>query len=119
MPTPIAFFRILALSRTSIRSGRTPSVSAARAVQSATAIGSVHPMAGTTSRFIRATIRARSSRGIAGDSIKIPVRFGKQMTTAHFPHSGRPLPGPDGPDRQTPPETAVVGTAEYPIAKQR
>ena len=50
MPTPMAFFRILALNRTAIRSGSAPNVSVARATHSATAIGSVHPMAGMTSR---------------------------------------------------------------------
>ena len=49
IPTPMAFFNILALNRTSIFSGFAPSVSAALATQSATAIGSVHPIAGITS----------------------------------------------------------------------
>ena len=49
MPTPMAFFRMLALSNRLIVSGLRPSVSAALAVQRATAIGSVQPMAGTTS----------------------------------------------------------------------
>ena len=61
MPTPIAFLSMLALSNTEIRSGRRPSTSAARAVQSDTAIGSVHPIAGTISLFIRAIIELRSA----------------------------------------------------------
>ena len=57
MPTPIAFFRMLALKCNIICSGIKPGFlpswflksSTALATQSATAIGSVHPMAGTTS----------------------------------------------------------------------
>ena len=49
MPTPIAFFRILALSNTFILSGFVSSVSVALATHNATAMGSVHPIAGTTS----------------------------------------------------------------------
>ena len=56
IPTPIAFFKILALNNTSIFSGFTPNVSAALATQSATAIGSVHPIAGITSFFISSII---------------------------------------------------------------
>ncbi len=52
---------MLALNSTEMRSGRLPSVSAARAVQSDTAIGSVHPIAGTISLFIRAIIELRSA----------------------------------------------------------
>ena len=69
IPTPIAFLRMLALRRTAILSGLAPSVSAARAVHSATAIGSVHPMAGTTSRLMRSMILRRSDKdSIAGYS---------------------------------------------------
>ena len=57
MPTPMAFFSMLALSSTLISSGLRPSVSAAFAVQSATAIGSVQPMAGTTSLCMSLTMR--------------------------------------------------------------
>ncbi len=60
MPTPIAFLSMLALNRTSIRSGSAPSSSAARAAHSATATGSVHPMAGITSRRTRSNIRSLS-----------------------------------------------------------
>ena len=56
IPTPMAFFSILALSKTSIFSGFTPNVSAALATQSATAIGSVHPIAGMTSFLINSII---------------------------------------------------------------
>ena len=56
IPTPIAFFRMLALSITVIFSGRLPSISVALATQSATAIGSVQPTAGTTSRAMRSRI---------------------------------------------------------------
>ena len=52
IPTPIAFLSTLALSRTSIRSGVCAKSSLAFAAHSATAIGSVHPMAGTTCRCI-------------------------------------------------------------------
>ena len=51
IPTPIAFFRMLALSKTVIFSGISCNISFARAVQRDTAIGSVHPTAGTTSLF--------------------------------------------------------------------
>lgn len=57
IPTPMAFLRMLALNRAVIFSGREPSVSVARATHSATAIGSVHPMAGTTSRWMSAMMR--------------------------------------------------------------
>ncbi len=60
MPTPIAFLRMFALKRTSIFSGRDPSNSQARATHKATAMGSVHPIAGTTSRFMRAMTASRS-----------------------------------------------------------
>ena len=56
MPTPIAFFRILALNKTSIFSGFAPKVSVAFATHKATAMGSVQPMAGTTSRCTKAII---------------------------------------------------------------
>ena len=56
IPTPMAFFRMFALSSAVIFSGLHPSVSVARAVQSATAMGSVQPTAGTTSRCISAII---------------------------------------------------------------
>ena len=61
IPTPIAFLSTLALKRASMRSGRQPRVSVALATQRATAIGSVQPIAGTISRFIRAIISLRSS----------------------------------------------------------
>ena len=61
MPTPIAFFRILALSLTSTRSGLCPSSSVALAVASATQTGSVQPMAGTTPFLIMRIIASRSS----------------------------------------------------------
>ena len=48
IPTPIAFFRMLALRKTVIFSGRRPNISVALAVHKATAIGSVQPTAGTT-----------------------------------------------------------------------
>ena len=56
IPTPIAFFRILALSNTVIFSGRLFSTSAAFATHNATAIGSVQPMAGITSDLTKAII---------------------------------------------------------------
>ena len=56
IPTPIAFFRMFALRYKEICSGTQPKVSVAFATQSDTAIGSVQPMAGTTSRCIRAMI---------------------------------------------------------------
>ena len=49
MPTPIAFFKIFALKCASTRSGLRPKTSAALAAANATAIGSVHPIAGITS----------------------------------------------------------------------
>ena len=52
MPTPMAFFRILALSKASIRAGRFPRVSVAFATHRDTAMGSVQPIAGTTSCLI-------------------------------------------------------------------
>ena len=64
IPTPMAFFNILALSFTKILSGLLPSISVAFATHKATAIGSVQPIAGTTSRFIKATICSRSEVGI-------------------------------------------------------
>ena len=60
MPTPMAFFSMLALSMTLMLSGRVPRVSVAFATQRATAIGSVHPMAGTTSRLTRFIILSRN-----------------------------------------------------------
>ena len=56
MPTPIAFLSTLALSNTSILVGVEPNTSVALAVASATAIGSVHPIAGTTSCLINEII---------------------------------------------------------------
>ena len=56
MPTPIAFFKILALKRTLIFSGIVPSVSAAFDTHNATAIGSVQPIAGITSRCTKSII---------------------------------------------------------------
>ena len=56
IPTPIAFFRIFALKKTSIVSGAWPKISAALADAKATAIGSVHPIAGITSRWINLII---------------------------------------------------------------
>ena len=59
MPTPMAFLRMLALSRAVIFAGREPRASVALAVASATAIGSVQPMAGTTSLLINDIILSR------------------------------------------------------------
>ena len=56
IPTPIAFFSIFALNNTSIFSGFILRVSAALATQSATAMGSVHPIAGITSFLIKSII---------------------------------------------------------------
>lgn len=56
----MAFLRILAERRATMRSGSVPRISVAFATQRATAMGSVQPMAGTTSRLIRATICSRS-----------------------------------------------------------
>ena len=56
MPTPMAFLRMLALSSAVIFSGLVPNASVARATHRATAMGSVHPTAGTTSRLINAII---------------------------------------------------------------
>ena len=61
IPTPMAFFSMLALSHTAMRLGTQPRISFAFATANATAIGSVHPMAGTTSRFTSAIIRFLSS----------------------------------------------------------
>ena len=61
MPTPIAFFRILALNCMSIVSGTRPSSSFVLATHNATAIGSVQPMAGTTCLCIRDMIAFFSS----------------------------------------------------------
>ena len=61
MPTPIAFLSMLALSDTEICLGTPPNTSLALATASATAIGSVQPIAGTTSRFTNAIIRFLSS----------------------------------------------------------
>ena len=61
IPTPMAFFRILALSRATIFSGLQPNCSLAFAVHRATAIGSVHPIAGTTSLCTKAIICSRIS----------------------------------------------------------
>ena len=61
MPTPMAFFKMLAESNTSILSGIVPRASFALAVARATAIGSVQPMAGTTSLCIREIILSRVS----------------------------------------------------------
>ena len=63
MPTPMAFFNIFALRCRMILSGVFPSTSAHFAAQRATAIGSVHPIAGTTSRFIRSMICLRFFSG--------------------------------------------------------
>ena len=49
IPTPIAFFNILALKYTVIFSGIVPKISVALAVHRATEMGSVHPIAGMTS----------------------------------------------------------------------
>ena len=51
--TPIPFLSRLALTSTQRRSGMAPRVSAALAAVRATAMGSVHPRAGTTSWWIR------------------------------------------------------------------
>ncbi|OQC42991.1 MAG: hypothetical protein BWX61_01326 [Bacteroidetes bacterium ADurb.Bin035] len=56
IPTPIAFLIIFLLKKTSIFSGMSPNVSRAFATQRATAIGSVHPIAGTISLCIRLII---------------------------------------------------------------
>jgi hypothetical protein len=56
IPTPMAFFSMLALRSTEIFLGLSPSVSVAFATQRATAIGSVQPIAGTTSFFMSAII---------------------------------------------------------------
>ena len=64
MPTPMAFFRMLALKKACMSVGRLPSISVALAVQRATAIGSVQPIAGTTSLCISAIICSLSSLGI-------------------------------------------------------
>src|SRR3712207_2392071 len=58
IPTPMAFFSMLALSHTVIFSGLWQRFSVALAVQRATAIGSVQPTAGTTSFCISARILA-------------------------------------------------------------
>ena len=71
MPTPMAFFRILALSHTVILVGTRPNSSVARATHSATAMGSVQPTAGTTSRFISARMRTLVSLSIIGFSLGI------------------------------------------------
>ena len=59
MPTPIAFFKMFADKNALIFSGFCPNSSVARAVQSATAIGSVQPTAGTTCRCIKSMICSR------------------------------------------------------------
>ena len=64
IPTPMAFFRILALKNTFMFSGWQPKVSVAFATHKATAIGSVQPIAGTTSLFIRAIICSLSGFAI-------------------------------------------------------
>ena len=69
MPTPMAFFRILALRNTLMCSGRQPRVSVALATHNATAIGSVQPIAGTTSLFIRAMICS-----LSGFAIMLSIR---------------------------------------------
>ena len=61
MPTPMAFLSMFALNDTAISFGTPPSTSLAFATANATAIGSVHPIAGTTSRFTNAMIRDLSS----------------------------------------------------------
>jgi hypothetical protein len=53
IPTPMEFFRIFELKLASIRNTGSFSTSLALATANATAIGSVHPIAGTTSRFIK------------------------------------------------------------------
>ena len=60
IPTPIAFFNMLALRYTFIFSGTVSNTSVALATHSETAIGSVHPIAGTTSFLIKLMIRLRS-----------------------------------------------------------
>jgi hypothetical protein len=51
---------MLALNRTDTESGFAPNNSVARATHNDTATGSVQPMAGTTSRLMRATIASLS-----------------------------------------------------------
>jgi hypothetical protein len=54
---------MLALNFTSTFCGSSPNNSVAFAAHNATAIGSVQPIAGTTSRFINAIIALRSFSG--------------------------------------------------------
>ena len=75
MPTPIAFFRMLALSKAVMCAGFCPSFSVALAVHNATHIGSVQPMAGTTSSCTRAMIRSRVSLSIIDDYLS----FGEKL----------------------------------------
>jgi hypothetical protein len=75
IPTPIAFLRILALSRTEIFSGSVPNNSVARATHNDTATGSVQPMAGITSLLIRAIIASRSAAGNIIVNFKFPQKY--------------------------------------------
>ena len=59
IPTPMAFLRMFAESSAVMCCGLQPSVSVARAVHNATAMGSVQPTAGTTSRWMRSMICLR------------------------------------------------------------
>ena len=81
IPTPMAFFRMLPLRLATICSGCCPNCSLAFAVQRATAIGSVQPMAGTTSCWTRAIMRSRVSLSIIS-----PIR----QVAAPW-HCGRPV----------------------------
>ena len=51
MPTPIPFLSILGLTKASTIFGASPKTSLALAAAYASAIGSVHPIAGTSSFF--------------------------------------------------------------------
>ena len=90
MPTPMAFFRILAESSTSMRSGTEPSSSTALHTHSATAIGSVQPTAGTTSLLTRAMILSLNSFSIS--ILRLRARFG-HMSALLF--SSQTLPATD------------------------
>ena len=63
IPTPIAFLVMLELKKTSIFSGRCSNSSAAFATHNDTAMGSVHPIAGTISCSINCLIASRSVKG--------------------------------------------------------
>ena len=62
---------MFALNDTVICFGTLPNTSLALATASATAIGSVHPIAGTTSRFTNAMIRFLSSVVIIGLGFRV------------------------------------------------